>query len=66
MNPAKKWCDHNQKWTPRSKFLVGFEWNRDPMPNKKHEPWYVRMPQSAMDGLIDESMNAIEFYAKFE
>ena len=25
------------------------------MPNKKHEPWYVRTPQSAMEGLIDKS-----------
>ena len=36
------------------------------MPNKKHEPWYVGMPQSAMDGLIDKSMNATDFSNKFE
>ncbi|GMN68309.1 hypothetical protein TIFTF001_037367 [Ficus carica] len=39
----------------QDRILNDFEWNRDPMPNKKHEPWYVRMPQSAMDGLIDKS-----------
>ena len=36
------------------------------MPNKKHEPWYVRTPQLAMDGLIDKSMKATDFYDKFE
>ena len=36
------------------------------MPNKKHEPWYARTSQSAMDGLIDKSMNATDFSDKFE
>ena len=36
------------------------------MPNKKHEPWYARTPQSALDGLIDKSMNATDFSDKFE
>ena len=29
----------------------------EPRPNTywKHKPWYVKMPQSAMDGLIDKS-----------
>ena len=36
------------------------------MPNKKHEPWYVKMPQSDMDGLIDKFMNATDFSDKFE
>ncbi|GMN62553.1 hypothetical protein TIFTF001_031636 [Ficus carica] len=44
-----------QQGTTTDRILNGFEWNRDLMPNKKHEPWYVRTPQSAMDGLIDKS-----------
>ncbi|GMN61536.1 hypothetical protein TIFTF001_030633 [Ficus carica] len=36
------------------------------MPNKKHETWYVRTPQSAMDGLIDKPMNATNFSDKFK
>ena len=59
-NHAKNWRDPNQI-SLQDRILNGFEWNRDPMPNKKHEPWYARTPQAAMDGLIDKSMNATEF-----
>ena len=59
-NHAKNWRDPNQI-SLQDRILNGFEWNRDPMPNEKHEPWYARTPQSAMDGLIDKSMNATEF-----
>ncbi|GMN51254.1 hypothetical protein TIFTF001_020413 [Ficus carica] len=43
------------KLISKIEILNDFIWNCDPMPNKKHEPWYVRMPQSTMDGLIDKS-----------
>ncbi|GMN21615.1 hypothetical protein TIFTF001_040070 [Ficus carica] len=49
-------CDETRNQISlQDRILNGFEWNRDPMPNKKHEPWYVRTPQSVMEGLIDKS-----------
>ncbi|GMN59991.1 hypothetical protein TIFTF001_029081 [Ficus carica] len=60
-------CDETRNQISlQDRILNGFEWNRDPMPNKKHEPWYARTPQSAMDGLIDKSMNATDFSDKFK
>ena len=61
MNHAKIWRDPNQI-SHQDRILNGFEWNRNPMPNMKREPWHARMPQSAMDGQIDKSMNATEFH----
>ena len=37
-NHAKNGRDPNQI-SLQDRILNGFEWNRDPMPNKKHEPW---------------------------
>lgn len=59
-NHAKIWRDPNQI-SLQDRILNGFEWNRDPTLNRKHEPWYARTPQSAMEGLIDKSMKATEF-----
>ena len=54
INLVKNWRDPNQF---SSQDRIETRNGMKPQPNAywKHEPWYVKTPQSAMDGLIDKS-----------